>query len=286
MRATNTLYISYLNKPVPHKRIIALRDCRLSLPHREDLSKNQNDITKPLTEFRAARALLIKRLFWVRLLRLPRSRLISCRNSYYQHFLLAESRLVSPTKLTWYSKKFASALQKILSKLVNEVSVRTYDLEIKTSRNNLRSLLFFLNKHTLCQYKQLIEISVYDYVGKKYRFNLTYVLLSLKYNSRILVTIKTDEVTPISSVTNLFNSAGWLEREVWDLYGIFFTEHQDLRRILTDYGFSGHPFRKDFPLTGFIEIYYNDEQKRIVYEPVELAQEYRVFTLHNPWTTK
>jgi NADH/F420H2 dehydrogenase subunit C len=143
-------------------------------------------------------------------------------------------------------------------------------------------LLFTLNKHTLFQYKQLVDIACYDFPGKKYRFSVNYILYSFKYNTRLIVIVKTNEVIPLPSITSLFKSANWLEREVWDLYGVFFDAHPDLRRILTDYGFSGHPLRKDFPLTGFVEVYYNDSKKRLRYEPVELAQEYRTFTLQSP----
>jgi len=156
-------------------------------------------------------------------------------------------------------------------------------VEIKTTPSNLRSILYFLQKETLCQYKQLVEIACYDFPGKKDRFSINYVLYSLRYNVRIIIVVKTNEVIPLPSITGLFESANWLEREIWDLYGIFFDQHPDLRRILTDYGFSGHPLRKDFPLTGFIEVYYNDSKKRLRYEAVELAQEYRVFTLQSPW---
>ena len=141
----------------------------------------------------------------------------------------------------------------------------------------------FLKKHTLTQCQQLIEISCSDNVSKTQRFSIVYVLNSIFYSNRILVRIQTNEVKPVPSVTELFPSAGWLEREVYDLFGVFFYEHPDLRRILTDYGFNGHPLRKDFPLSGFIEIYYNDATKRLAYEPVELAQELRMYSLTNPW---
>lgn len=109
------------------------------------------------------------------------------------------------------------------------------------------------------------------------------MLLSLANNQRVLVKTYTDELTPVESITGLFQGANWYEREVWDMYGVFFANHPDLRRILTDYGFSGHPFRKDFPLTGFVEVRYDDEVKRVVYEPLELAQEFRKFDLGSPW---
>ena len=115
------------------------------------------------------------------------------------------------------------------------------------------------------------------------RFDVVYNLLSLTHNRRIRVKLETDEETPVPSVVNVFSAANWWEREVWDLFGIYFSDHPDLRRILTDYGFDGHPLRKDFPLTGYVEVRYDDEQKRVVYEPVKLAQEFRRFDFLSPW---
>ena len=121
---------------------------------------------------------------------------------------------------------------------------------------------------------------------KEARFEVVYNLLSVKYNSRIRVKVAVDELTPIDSVTSIYNAAGWYEREVWDLYGVFFSNHPDLRRILTDYGFDGHPLSRDFPLTGHTEIRYDEAEKRIVTESVELAQEFRVFDFASPWDQK
>ena len=118
---------------------------------------------------------------------------------------------------------------------------------------------------------------------KKKRFEVSYHLLSILYNSRINVTTSVDEITPLDSVTSIFSSADWLEREVWDMFGIFFFNHNDLRRILTDYGFRGHPLRKDFPLTGYVEVRYDDIQKRVVTEKVSLSQDYRIFTFNSNW---
>lgn len=183
----------------------------------------------------------------------------------------------------WFLKKYIVFLKTILKTVVKEIRLKNTDIEIKTTPNNLRGLLYFLQNHTLCQYKQLIDIACSDVPGKTRRFSVNYLLLSVRYNTRINIVVKTNEVSPLPSVTPLYRSANWLEREVWDLYGVFFDSHPDLRRILTDYGFSGHPLRKDFPLTGFVEVYYNDSTKRLSYEPVELAQEYRTFTLQSPW---
>ena len=183
----------------------------------------------------------------------------------------------------WFLKKYSLSLKKVLRTLIKEIRIKNNDIEIKTTANNLRALVYFLQNHTLCQYKQLVEIACSDLPGKKRRFSLAYVLYSLRYNTYLTIVIQTNEVLSLPSVTPLYSSAGWLEREVWDLFGIFFENHPDLRRILTDYGFSGHPLRKDFPLTGFLEVYYNDSTKRMNYEPVELSQEYRSFVLQSPW---
>ena len=132
-------------------------------------------------------------------------------------------------------------------------------------------------------YQQLMEIAGADYPNRAERFEVVYMLLSLTKNHRIMVKLATDEATPVPTVTTLWPVAGWLEREVFDMYGVLFAGHPDLRRILTDYGFQGHPFRKDFPLTGYVEVRYSEEAKRVVYEPVELAQDLRTFDFMSPW---
>jgi len=132
-------------------------------------------------------------------------------------------------------------------------------------------------------YQQLMEIAGADYPDRPERFEIVYMLLSLTKNHRVMVKCTTNEATPVPTVTTLWPNAGWLEREVFDLYGVVFDGNQDLRRILTDYGFEGHPFRKDFPMTGYTELRYSEEEKRVVYEPVELAQEMRTFDFLSPW---
>lgn len=184
---------------------------------------------------------------------------------------------------SWFIKAYVLFLRTVLRNLIKEIRIFNNDVEIKTTANNLRSVLYFLNNHTLCKYKQLLDVACSDHPGKKRRFALAYLLSSFHYNSLITIVVQTNEVLPIPSATPIYLGSGWLEREVWDLFGIFFEEHPDLRRILTDYGFSGHPLRKDFPLTGFLEVYYNDSAKRMNYEPVELSQEYRSFILQSPW---
>jgi len=133
------------------------------------------------------------------------------------------------------------------------------------------------------QYQQLMEIAGVDYPARAERFEVVYMLLSLTRNHRIMVKLSTDEATPVPTVTRLWPNAGWLERETFDMYGVLFDGNTDLRRILTDYGFEGHPFRKDFPLTGYNEVRYSEEEKRVIYEPVELAQDFRSFDFMSPW---
>ena len=133
------------------------------------------------------------------------------------------------------------------------------------------------------EYQQLVEIAGVDFPARAERFEVVYMLLSLTRNSRIIVKVSTDEATAVPSVTGLWPVAGWLEREVFDMYGVVFSGNSDLRRILTDYGFEGHPFRKDFPLTGYQELRYSEEEKRVVYEPVKLAQDLRQFDFMSPW---
>ena len=136
------------------------------------------------------------------------------------------------------------------------------------------------HKHTVQAASRLHAV---DYPSRPLRFEVVYNFLSIQYNSRVRVKSCLDEVTPISSLTPLFSSAAWWEREVWDMFGIFFSNHPDLRRILTDYGFTGHPLRKDFPLTGFLEVRYDDSEKRVINEPVEMTQEFRFFDFASPW---
>jgi len=143
--------------------------------------------------------------------------------------------------------------------------------------------LTFLRDDGNCLYKMLIDICGVDYPDRAERFEVVYNLLSLKHNRRIRLKVATNEDTPVPSVNSVYSAAGWFEREAWDLYGIFFSDHPDLRRILTDYGFEGHPMRKDFPLTGYVEVRYDNEQKRVIYEPVKLTQAFRSFDFLSPW---
>jgi len=144
-------------------------------------------------------------------------------------------------------------------------------------------VLTFLRDDSNCLFKVLVDLCGADYPERDQRFEVVYNLLSVRQNLRVRVKAATDENTPVPSVVGVFSTANWLERETWDLYGIFFSDHPDLRRILTDYGFEGHPMRKDFPLTGYVEVRYDEEQKRVVYEPVKLTQDFRSFDFLSPW---
>lgn len=144
-------------------------------------------------------------------------------------------------------------------------------------------LVSFLYLHTFCQMKQLVDLCVIDNPSTFRRFTLVYSLLSFSWNMRINLIFSVSEVEIVPSLTSIYSSANWAEREAYDLYGVFFSGHPDLRRILTDYGFEGFPMRKDFPLTGYLEVRFDDEQKRVLYEPLELAQEFRAFDFTSPW---
>jgi NADH-quinone oxidoreductase subunit C len=174
-------------------------------------------------------------------------------------------------------------VQAALPQQVESVDTSRDELVIAVRRESIVRVLTFLRDDVNCQFKQLMDVCGVDYPGRPERFEVVYNLLSLTHNRRIRVKVRTDEQSAVPTVTGVFNSAGWWERETYDLYGIWFREHPDLRRILTDYGFEGHPLRKDFPLTGYVEVRYDDELKRIVYEPVKLTQDFRNFDFLSPW---
>ncbi|MCZ6495969.1 MAG: NADH-quinone oxidoreductase subunit C [Alphaproteobacteria bacterium] len=157
------------------------------------------------------------------------------------------------------------------------------ELTVSVRRQAIVQVLTALRDDTNCRMHQLIDICGVDYPERAERFEVVYQLLSMRQNHRVRVKLSTDAETPVPSVTSVYSAAGWWERETWDLYGVLFSGHPDLRRILTDYGFEGHPLRKDFPLTGYVEVRYDDEQKRVVYEPVKLDQEFRNFDFLSPW---
>ncbi len=161
--------------------------------------------------------------------------------------------------------------------------VRLGELMLETTPVKLIALLTFLKNDSRCLFAQLADVCGVDWPEREKRFDVVYNLLSLANNQRVRVKVATDEATPVPSAAAVYSSATWFEREPYDLYGVWFADHPDLRRILTDYGFEGHPLRKDFPLTGFVEMRWDDVQKRVIYEPVKLAQEFRRFDFLSPW---
>ncbi len=178
---------------------------------------------------------------------------------------------------------FLDALIKLLPSSILEASYVKNELTIVVDHTKIVNVIDFLKNHVNCQFNVLIDICGTDNPSKEQRFEIVYHLLSISYNTRIRIKTRIDERTSVQSIVSIFESASWWEREVWDMFGIFFFSHPDLRRILTDYGFEGHPLRKDFPLTGFVEVRYDHEKKRVVHEPVELSQEYRTFEYVTPW---
>ena len=170
-----------------------------------------------------------------------------------------------------------------LTTTVKKSEINFEQLFVDVNAENLTSTILFLKTNDKCRFKQLIDITAVDYPEREKRFKIVYLLLSHENNLRIIININMDERSTVSSISKIFPSANWMEREVFDMYGISFKDHPDLRRILTDYGFDGHPLRKDFPLTGHLEVRYSEDKKKVVYEPVKLDQEYRDFDFESPW---
>ena len=162
-------------------------------------------------------------------------------------------------------------------------SVAYGELTVTAQAADILKVVTFLRDDPRCQFVSIIDVTAVDWPARAKRFDVVYHFLSPRQNKRIRVKVETDEATPVPSIFSEFPGAEWFERETWDLYGVMFTDHPDLRRLLTDYGFEGHPLRKDFPLTGFVEVRWDDEQKRVVNEPVRLAQEFRNFDFLSPW---
>tara|TARA_B100000035_G_scaffold163244_1_gene139042 strand:- start:310 stop:924 length:615 start_codon:yes stop_codon:yes gene_type:complete len=183
------------------------------------------------------------------------------------------------SKLQSLEKIINSALS---SKIQNSI-IDNDELLIEVKENEIIDIVQFLKSNESCKFKQLIDIAGVDYPENEKRFELIYLFLSHEHNIRIKLLIKFDVNQSINSLTKVFPSANWMEREVFDMYGIKFKNHPDLRRILTDYGFKGHPLRKDFPLTGFNEVRYSEKDKKVIYEPVKLEQNYRNFDFESPW---
>ena len=170
-----------------------------------------------------------------------------------------------------------------LTTAVKKSEINFNQLFVDVEIDNLISTILFLKTNDKCKFKQLIDITAVDYPQSEKRFKIVYLLLSHENNLRILINTYVEENSSIPSITKIFPSANWMEREVFDMYGISFKDHPDLRRILTDYGFEGHPLRKDFPLTGHSEVRYSEEKKKVISEPVKLDQEYRNFDFESPW---
>ncbi len=180
-------------------------------------------------------------------------------------------------------KELGAHITAELSAEVIETSVAHGELIIEVRAETIEKVLTFLRDDSNCKFQVLCDVCGVDYPERVQRFDVVYNLLSLKHNQRVMVKAKTDARTPVPSVVSLFPTANWFEREAWDMYGIMFSGHPDLRRMLTDYGFDGHPLRKDFPLTGHVEVRYSEDEKRVVYEPVSLVQEFRKFDFQSPW---
>jgi len=170
-----------------------------------------------------------------------------------------------------------------LTTKINSSRINHDQLEIQINKESLLDVVIFLKKNNSTKFRQLIDITAVDYIGSENRFKMIYLFLSHEYNLRINVIFSINENEVVNSLTKIFPSSNWMEREVFDMYGIKFNDHPDLRRILTDYGFSGHPLRKDFPITGHSEVRYSEEKKKVIYEPVKLEQNYRNFDYSSPW---
>jgi NADH-quinone oxidoreductase subunit C len=170
-----------------------------------------------------------------------------------------------------------------LGDVLIESTISHGELTLRVRAGAIARVLTYLRDEPNCQFKLLVDVCGVDYPEREQRFEVVYHLLSPRQNQRIRVKVDTDETTPVPSVTSVFSSAMWYERETWDMFGIYFSDHPDLRRLLTDYGFEGHPLRKDFPQTGYVEVRYDDEQKRVIYEPVRLREDWRNFDFLSPW---
>ena len=188
----------------------------------------------------------------------------------------------------WYGD--SEALEELGGSIVEALPTETHgfsvihgELSLDAEAEHILTVLRFLRDDSRCAFICLIDICGADYPGREERFDVVYHLLSPTQNQRIRVKVRTSEDAAVPSAVDVFPGANWFEREAYDLYGVFFDGHPDLRRLLTDYGFDGHPLRKDFPLTGFVEVRYDDEEKRVVYEPVKLNQEFRDFDFLSPW---
>jgi NADH-quinone oxidoreductase subunit C len=180
-------------------------------------------------------------------------------------------------------ENLGAMIKNALRASVSGYEVARGELTVTAKAADIVKVATFLRDDPGCQFICIVDITAVDWPSREQRFDLVYHFLSPRLNQRIRVKVVTDEATPVPSVISVFRGADWFERETYDLYGVLFSGHPDMRRILTDYGFEGHPLRKDFPLTGFVEVRYDDEQKRVVYDKVRLAQEFRTFDFLSPW---
>ena len=187
--------------------------------------------------------------------------------------------MMTSEQLEDFGRKIAAALPGA----VTGQTIAYGELTIDARASDIVKVVTHLRDDPSCEFVNIIDLTAVDWPSREKRFDVVYHFLSPTKNARIRVKIETDEATPVASITDVFPGANWFERETYDLYGVLFTGHPDLRRLLTDYGFQGHPLRKDFPLTGFVEVRWDDEQKRVVYDKVRLAQEFRNFDFLSPW---
>ena len=179
--------------------------------------------------------------------------------------------------------EFGTIISGALPAEITNVEIVRDQLVLWTRVESVVPVLTFLRDDPACLFKMLVDLTAVDYPERHERFEVVYNLLSLRHNRRVRLKIAVEDGSSVPSIARILGAASWYEREVWDMFGIPFSGHPDMRRILTDYGFEGHPLRKDFPLTGYVEVRYDDEQKRVVYEPVKLAQEFRSFDFVSPW---
>ena len=180
-------------------------------------------------------------------------------------------------------ENFEKFINSELTSKINNSFIKHDNIYLNIDHDELIDVISFLKTNKETKFRQLIEITAVDYPESEYRFKMVYLLLSHEHNKRVIIDYSIKENDIISSITSLFPSANWMEREVFDMYGLNFKNHPDLRRILTDYGFEGYPLRKDFPLTGHNEVRYSEEEKKVIYEPVKLEQNYRNFDYSSPW---
>ena len=185
--------------------------------------------------------------------------------------------------MTTSLKDLEKVVNSQLSTAVKKSEIKFNQLFIDIKVEDLKSIIIFLKTNNKCRFKQLIDITAVDYIEKEPRFKIVYLLLSHENNLRIVINAEIEEGKEVPSITKIFTSSNWMEREVFDMYGISFKDHPDLRRILTDYGFEGYPLRKDFPLSGHTEVRYSEDKKKVVSEPVNLEQDYRDFDFQSPW---